>query len=166
MPQDRNARPGTRSHPLGAGGENALVDDPMPEDGLGAPLPGELSGREARTTEGLAPDAWPAAPCPAPAARTAQAGDTVHTPLLPHEETQRCRARLRQAAAAFADAPRAAVEDADRALEEIAERFGQALARRRRTLRTSWQDAGEKDTEQLRPALHDYEELAERLLRL
>ncbi|MYQ90908.1 hypothetical protein GTY20_05935, partial [Streptomyces sp. SID4946] len=32
----------------------------MPDDGLGAPAPGDLSGREARTTEGTAPDAWPA----------------------------------------------------------------------------------------------------------
>ncbi|MEU5531877.1 hypothetical protein [Streptomyces sp. NPDC020362] len=163
MPQHRDTRPGTDRHPLGSGGDDVGADDPMPEDGLGVPSSGELSGREAGTTEGLAPDAWPAAP--GPAGCSAQAGGALHTPLLPHEETQRWEARMRQAAAAFADAPRAAVEDADRALEEIAARFGEAVARRRRTLRRSWQDGDERDTEHLRLALHDYEELAERLLR-
>ena len=54
-------------------------------------------------------------------------------------------------------------------VEEIAGRFTEALTRRRRALRTSWQDgeadkAAHSDTEQLRLALRDYRELAERLL--
>ncbi|MBJ6638498.1 hypothetical protein H4K36_12470 [Streptomyces sp. DHE7-1] len=68
--------------------------------------------------------------------------------------------------------PRSAVEEADRTLEEIAARFGEAVNRRRRTLRTSWQNGEENvpghgtDTEQLRLALRDYRELADRLLHL
>ncbi len=66
------------------------------------------------------------------------------------------------------------MEEADRVLEEIASRFTDAVARRRRTLRTAWQGspAGEEgpvtsaDTEQLRLALRDYRELADRLLHL
>ncbi|KUM97725.1 hypothetical protein AQI88_06835 [Streptomyces cellostaticus] len=138
----------------------------MPEDGLGVPSPGELSGREAGTTDGRAADAWPSAPARPPAGRTGEAGGGLRAPLLPHEESQRWEARLRRAEAGFADAPRAAVEEADRVLEEIAARFGEAVTRRRRTLRTSWQDGDESDTGQLRPALRDYRELAERLLHL
>jgi hypothetical protein len=69
------------------------------------------------------------------------------------------------------DEPRAAVEEADRELEEIAVRFNEAVTRRRRTLRMSWQGeedrpTRESDTEQLRLALRDYRELAGRLLHL
>lgn len=71
----------------------------------------------------------------------------------------------------FVDAPRASVEEADRVLEEIAARLTDAVAQRHRTLRTSWQGTGEDsdapstDTEQLRLALRDYRELADRLTR-
>jgi hypothetical protein len=96
----------------------------------------------------------------------------VGAPLLPHEETDRWEQRIRQVTAGFVDEPRVAVEQADRALEEIAARFGEAVTRRRRTLRMSWEgDEGrgpgaENDTEQLRLALRDYRELAGRLLHL
>ena len=63
------------------------------------------------------------------------------------------------------------MREADQVLEEIAGRFAEAVTRRRRTLRSSWQDGDEAkgkgthpDTEQLRLALRDYRELAERLL--
>ncbi|MFF9703442.1 hypothetical protein ACF1FE_19965 [Streptomyces griseofuscus] len=138
----------------------------MPDDGLGAPAPGDLSGREARTTEGTAPDAWPARAGDG----AAGASSAAVAPLLPHEETERWEERMRQVAAGFVDRPRAAVEEADRALEEIAARFGEAVTRRRRSLRMSWEDgeergpANETDTEQLRLAMRDYRDLAERLL--
>ncbi|MFC3345856.1 hypothetical protein ACFOOM_00075 [Streptomyces echinoruber] len=70
----------------------------------------------------------------------------------------------------FVDGPREAVQEADHVLEELASRFTEALAHRRRTLRTAWQSADEggpatsTDTEQLRLALRDYRELAQRLL--
>ncbi|OIK26841.1 hypothetical protein VT52_014915 [Streptomyces malaysiense] len=138
----------------------------MPENGLGAPSPEDLSGREARTTEGTAPDAWPTTAGTGAAGASARAG----APLLPHEESERWEERMRQVAAGFVDRPRAAVEEADRALEEIAARFGEAVTRRRRSLRMAWEDdeergaANQTDTEQLRLAMRDYRDLAERLL--
>ncbi|MER7717082.1 hypothetical protein ABTX99_09020 [Streptomyces flaveolus] len=90
--------------------------------------------------------------------------------LLPHEECDRLGQRLQHAVAEFVDAPRASVEEADRVLEELAARFTDAVTHRRRTLRTAWQETGEQtratstDTEQLRLALRDYRELADRLM--
>ena len=91
------------------------------------------------------------------------------TTLLSHDECDKLELRLRNAVSGFVDSPQQAVEEADHVVEEIAGRFTEALTRRRRTLRTSWQD-GEadkvthSDTEQLRLALRDYRQLAERLL--
>ncbi|MCZ0989468.1 hypothetical protein O1M54_34370 [Streptomyces diastatochromogenes] len=119
-------------------------------------LPGGITGREAATTEGRAADAWPAPPGPM--------ATGLRVPLLPHAEREQWETRLLQTAAGFVDAPRTAVEEADRELEEIATRFTEAVTRRRRTLRMSWQEGVESDTEQLRLALRDYEELAGRLL--
>ncbi len=98
------------------------------------------------------------------------AGARAH--LFPHDETDKLGLRLQHAVAGFVDGPRASVEEADHVLEEIAARFTEAVAQRRRTLRHSWQsvESGEgkpvssADTEQLRLALKDYRELAERLL--
>ncbi|GCB49820.1 hypothetical protein [Streptomyces sp. NL15-2K] len=100
--------------------------------------------------------------------------DTPGTPLLPHEESDKLALRLQHAIAGFVDGPRDAVEEADHVLEEAASRFTDAVTQRRRTLRMSWQmaeggagkPATSADTEQLRLALRDYRELAERLLRL
>lgn len=93
-------------------------------------------------------------------------------PLLAAGESDRLGERLHHAVTGFVDAPRASVEEADRVLEEISARFTDAVAHRRRTLRSSWQEAGpdggapSTDTEQLRLALRDYRELADRLMRL
>ncbi|MEV6111612.1 hypothetical protein AB0L59_03630 [Streptomyces sp. NPDC052109] len=79
---------------------------------------------------------------------------------------------MRQLAVGFVDEPRRAVEQADHVLEEIAGRFEEAVDRRRRTLRRSWEASEDRgpgsdtDTEQLRLALRDYRELADRLLHL
>ncbi|MEU5310638.1 hypothetical protein [Streptomyces sp. NPDC021562] len=91
--------------------------------------------------------------------------------LLPDEECGQVERRLQHAVAGFVDEPRAAVEEADRAVEELTARFTDAIDRRRRTLRGSWQSAdgdqpGTADTEQLRLALRDYRELADRLLHI
>ncbi|WP_458243510.1 hypothetical protein [Streptomyces sp. MAI_2237] len=99
-------------------------------------------------------------------------GAGTGTPLLPHDECDKLETQLRHAVAGFVDGPRDAVQEADQVLEEIAGRFAEAVTRRRRTLRMSWQDgksggadeAARTDTEQLRLALKDYRELAERLL--
>ncbi|MEV5727365.1 hypothetical protein AB0N50_16360 [Streptomyces pharetrae] len=90
-------------------------------------------------------------------------------PLLPHSETDKLAERMRHAVAGFVDGPRAAVEEADHVMEEIAARFTEAMAERRRDLRRSWEATDEStsvttDTEQLRLALRDYRELADRLL--
>ncbi|GAA2521072.1 hypothetical protein [Streptomyces longisporus] len=95
---------------------------------------------------------------PGTAATTTPAGGR----LLPQDECDKLDLRLRQAVSGFVDGPRDSVEEADHVVEEIAGRFTEALTRRRRTLRMSWQDG--EDTEQLRLALRDYRNLAERLL--
>jgi hypothetical protein len=103
---------------------------------------------------------------------TPQTSGAHATHLLPHDESDKLASQLHHAVAEFVDAPRAAVEEADHVLEEIAARFTEAVTQRRRTLRHSWQsvEGGEGkpvssgDTEQLRLALKDYRELAERLL--
>ncbi|MGW7422003.1 hypothetical protein ACWGJB_18400 [Streptomyces sp. NPDC054813] len=91
--------------------------------------------------------------------------------LMPNEECGQLERRLQHAVTGFVDEPRAAVEEADRALEELSARFTDAVDRRRRTLRGSWQETdrdhpGTADTEQLRLALRDYRELADRLLHI
>ncbi|MFF4901486.1 hypothetical protein [Streptomyces sp. NPDC001068] len=91
--------------------------------------------------------------------------------LMPNEECGQLERRLQHAVNGFVDEPRAAVEEADRALEELSARLTDAVDRRRRTLRGSWQEAdrdhpGTADTEQLRLALRDYRELADRLLHI
>ncbi|MFJ4711938.1 hypothetical protein [Streptomyces sp. NPDC088785] len=73
--------------------------------------------------------------------------------------------RLRQAVTGFVDQPRAAVEEADHVLEDLTARLAETLAGHRRTLRTTWQESTD-DTEQLRLALRDYRETAEKLLNL
>ncbi|MEG8275671.1 hypothetical protein [Streptomyces sp. AHA2] len=98
------------------------------------------------------------------------ADDDAH--LFPHDASDKLGERLRHAVAGFVDGPRASVEEADQVLEEIAARFTEAVTERRRSLRRSWQtaesgrdtSASAADTEQLRLALKDYRELAERLL--
>ncbi|MFI9335298.1 hypothetical protein [Streptomyces althioticus] len=95
--------------------------------------------------------------------------------LLGDDTCGRLSAQLRQAVAGFVDRPRDAVEEADLVLHEITERLNDALTERRRTLTRNWKEpasgdpkkgdaAPAADTEQLRLALRDYRELAERLL--
>jgi hypothetical protein len=94
--------------------------------------------------------------------------------LLPQDECDKLAQRLQHAVAGFVDGPRDAVAEADHVLEEAAARLAEAVTHRRRTLRNSWQatdgDTGgpatSADTEQLRLALRDYRELADRLLRM
>ncbi|MFF4709802.1 hypothetical protein ACFY2V_00075 [Streptomyces eurythermus] len=179
-------------------------EDRMPDNGLGAPAPGEASQRDAMTTDTPGRDTWPTAPgAPArdaPRSHTAPAtgpvgtepvapvGAPAHTstaapsstaqpapsghgsPLIAREEVEEWQRRMREVVQGFVDQPKGAVERADRTVEEIAARFSEAVTRRRRTLRMSWEGAEEResgaetDTEQLRLALRDYRELAERLL--
>jgi len=88
--------------------------------------------------------------------------------LMSHDESDKWTLRLQHAVAGFVDGPRESLEEADQVLEEVTARFTDVVTQRRRTLRTSWQTTGDEkaDTEQLRLALRDYRELAERLLRM
>ncbi|MEV0205195.1 hypothetical protein AB0H97_08330 [Streptomyces sp. NPDC050788] len=167
-----------------AGRETAGRETAPGHDRLVAPTPHEAAdpgapapGTAPRSTEDLTD----------PTGRTDHTGTAEHKSptghstggLLPHDECDKLELRLRNAVAGFVDSPKAAVEEADHVVEEIAGRFTEALTRRRRTLRTSWHDgqgahdgkdtgaakATHPDTEQLRLALRDYRELAERLLR-
>ncbi|MFD8421597.1 hypothetical protein [Streptomyces sp. NPDC059466] len=91
------------------------------------------------------------------------------TALLSHDACDKYALRMRHAVGGFVDGPRASVEEADHVLEELTAQFTDAMTRRRRTLRTSWEKAGAdeaSDTEQLRLALRDYREVTERLLHL
>ncbi|GAA0666812.1 hypothetical protein GCM10009535_53270 [Streptomyces thermocarboxydovorans] len=92
--------------------------------------------------------------------------------LLARDDSDKLTAQLQHAVAGFVDTPREAVAEADQLLQELTERVTHAVTERRRTLRRAWQAAetGEDggtaatDTEQLRLALRDYRQLAERLL--
>jgi hypothetical protein len=110
---------------------------------------------------------------PGTATGTATSGHDA--PLLPREECDQLAQRLQHAVVGFVDEPRDAVAEADRVLEEAAARFNEAVTQRRSTLRGAWQGAdggpagkpaSSADTEQLRLALRDYRELADRLLHL
>ncbi|MER7742181.1 hypothetical protein ABTX34_28365 [Streptomyces sp. NPDC096538] len=105
-------------------------------------------------------------------------GNSPHTGpdgrLLPTDTCDRLSEQLRQAVAGFVDRPRDAVEEADLVLHELTERLTDALTERRRTLTQNWKAPAQgepkdgaapaADTEQLRLALRDYRELAERLM--
>ncbi|MFI1676583.1 hypothetical protein [Streptomyces sp. NPDC020607] len=110
------------------------------------------------------------------------------TALFPIDARDKLALRLQNAVNGFVDGPRAAVENADRVLEEAIADLTHTLTEHRNALRTTWQshaaevppgDPGTPttpatpaqtspagDTEQLRLALQDYRETAERLLRL
>ncbi|WP_399924909.1 hypothetical protein [Streptomyces kanamyceticus] len=121
---------------------------------------------------------------------------TADNALFPPEERDKLTLRLQNAVNGFVDGPRGAVEEVDHVLEETIAHLTDTLAERRRVLRSSWQttparsaadggipaagvapggalaaegapaEASATDTEQLRLALRDYRETAERLLRL
>ncbi len=143
------------------------VGRPRQEDGIGA----ETGGRTPATTPGVGTETG-GRTAAAPATGDHATENSGVGALLPHDESDKLGQRLHHAVAGFVDAPRASVEEADRILEEIAARFADAVKHRRETLRTSWEDTGEDhratstDTEQLRLALRDYRELADRLMRI
>ncbi|MFD5832679.1 hypothetical protein ACFWHV_03805 [Streptomyces collinus] len=156
-------RPGTDRH--GTAGTGRLGTDRHDPDRLGTDrhdpdrhAPDRLGTEAPRGDHGTGPD------------KVGSAENRAH--LLAHDDSDKLGSQLQHAVAGFVDGPRAAVEEADHVLEEIAARFTEAVTQRRRTLRHSWQsvEGGESrsvssaDTEQLRLALKDYRELAERLL--
>ncbi|WP_432083993.1 hypothetical protein [Streptomyces sp. WAC 04229] len=180
---DPKATPLPKATPVSEGTPGTPAPEATPAPKTGTPL--KEAPVTAVTPVTPAAPATPAHPdaSATPEARTTHTTPTTPTtpatpahevagPLLPHDEGDKLGQRLHHAVAGFVDAPRASVEEADRVLEELAARLADAVAHRRRTLRTTWQDTGEDghapttDTEQLRLALRDYRELADRLMRL
>ncbi|MFJ6305180.1 hypothetical protein [Streptomyces althioticus] len=148
---------GTSTHAPGSADTGTHTPGP---DGTGTPAPGSAgAGADTHATT------------PGPDGTSGHPGSR----LLGDDTCGRLSAQLRQAVAGFVDRPRDAVEEADLVLHEITERLNDALTERRRTLTRNWKEpasgdpkkgdaAPATDTEQLRLALRDYRELAERLL--
>ncbi|MFP8964323.1 hypothetical protein ACLIYP_27740 [Streptomyces nanhaiensis] len=87
--------------------------------------------------------------------------------LLTPEERERFGRRLHDAVTGFVDGPRRSVEEADAVFEEISRRITDLLTERHRELREPWrgEDSAER-TEDLRRALREYRDAADRLMRL
>lgn len=174
-PQDQESAPLVAGHGTRdtsgrdiSGRDTAGTERTEKEGGSGSPLVAGPAGHEA-ASKGR--ETATEAPRTAGAAGTAGAEGSHRNRLLPHDESDKLQLQLQHAVAGFVDEPRHAVEEADHVMEEVASRVTDALTQRRRTLRTSWQDGEDKqgnsgDTEQLRLALRDYRELADRLLHL
>lgn len=164
---DATRRP---ERPTGTTGTTADADDGGQSPLVAAhPQPTDTGTDDARTPSG----ATDTEDIRTPSGPHGTPGTTEHR-LLPHDDCDKLAAQLQHAVAGFVDAPRDAVREADQILQELTERVTHAITERRRTLRRSWQsaDTGEggtvaaTDTEQLRLALRDYRELAERLLHM
>ncbi|GGW82183.1 hypothetical protein [Streptomyces lomondensis] len=167
---DMTRPPGDGTPAPDARGETALGTGHGTDRTTGAPTPG-VPAEDRLGTAGTPHTAGRTGPHEG-GSREAGSREGGGSHLLPHDESDKLGSQLQHAVAGFVDGPRAAVEEADHVLEEIAARFTEAVTQRRRTLRHSWQsvEGGEgkpvssADTEQLRLALKDYRELAERLL--
>lgn len=161
----------------GADGRGAAPADGRPgrpDDGPVAPV-SRTSGstHDGRGPRPVSRDAAGARPGGGPADTEDRAEESAGRDerMLPLDEHDKFSLRMRHAVGGFIDGPQASVEEADHVLEELAGRFTEAVTRRRRDLRTSWQSgdedkAGGEDTERLRLALRDYREMTERLLRI
>ncbi len=161
---------GTGTHTPGPAGTGTRTPGP---EGTGT----HVSGLEGTGTHAPGPDGTGTRTPGAHAATPGQDGTSGRpgSRLLADDTCDRLSAQLRQAVAGFVDRPRDAVEEADLVLHEITERLNDALTERRHTLTRNWKApasgdpkkgdaAPAADTEQLRLALRDYRELAERLL--
>ncbi|MFI6473129.1 hypothetical protein ACIBL5_23055 [Streptomyces sp. NPDC050516] len=125
----------------------------------------DLTKQKAPQTTGPQPPRAPGEPFTGAAnpARTRAAGSEQR--LLPAGERDKLAVRLQQAVNNFVDSPRHAVEEADGAIDEMVTLLTNALTERQRTLRANWQSQDtQAETEELRVALQQYRETAERLL--
>ncbi|MFJ6831536.1 hypothetical protein [Streptomyces sp. NPDC091209] len=164
---DRTGRTAIGAAPATPGTSDRPGPRPVPRD-TGEALPkGRSTAGSTDTKDRTAPAA---ATATAPATATEDRAGRDER-MLPLDEYDKFSLRMRHAVGGFVDGPQASVEEADHVLEELAGRFTEAVTRRRRALRTSWQSGDEgkaagSDTERLRLALRDYREMTERLLRL
>ncbi|WP_030570704.1 hypothetical protein [Streptomyces aureocirculatus] len=117
-----------------------------------------------------APQAAPAEPARAPhqsGISPANSGQTPTKMLITQGDRDKMTMRLQQALSTFVEDPHQAVQEADSVFEEAATHLTDVLSERRHTLRASWQDRDtETQTEELRLALRQYQEITERLLRI
>lgn len=90
--------------------------------------------------------------------------------LLPPAKRELFARKIEHAVQTFVDSPHQAMEMADSAFSEATSQLTEAIAERRRTLRSGWQGEtaanGETETEELRLLLRQYRETTERLLHL
>ncbi|MGW4974825.1 hypothetical protein [Streptomyces mirabilis] len=172
----RSTADGTRSMPAddrdtraGQGGDPTRAGQPESMRAEEAEFArGDARGEPTRAGRQESARAGQSGPTPAGQRGTGPQGDGDGA-LLSHDECDKYSLRMQHAVGGFVDGPRASVEEADHVLEELTTEFTDAMTRRRRNLRTTWQAAGESDTadtEKLRLALRDYREVTERLLHL
>ncbi|WP_339129111.1 hypothetical protein WJM95_09295 [Streptomyces sp. f51] len=158
----------------GAAGDGRTGRTGAARDGSASGVPGTSGASRESVPSGSAEGPRPrSVPRDAAEERPEGTGDSARRDerMLPLDEQDKFSLRMRHAVSGFIDGPQASVEEADHVLEELAGRFTEAVTRRRRDLRTSWQSGAEggtadSDTERLRLALRDYREMTERLLRL
>ncbi|MEU9101385.1 hypothetical protein [Streptomyces sp. NPDC048361] len=159
VPEGSAAEPPLAGHALGGSGatDATLAGRATPDEGV--------RERSARGQTVSGPDA-----AGAQGVRGADAlpGDgTRDETVLRPDERDKLQLRLQRAVGGFVDEPRAAVEEAATAVDELTEHLIETLGHRRGALRASWQDtSGGAATEDLRMALREYRQLAERLLSL
>lgn len=129
--------------------------EPAPAPGAGTE-PGPGTDRHAHARPAMGPD---------------EGGRGPGGALLPERDVEQLSRRLHDAVGGFVDQPQHAVQEADAVLEAAVRRLTDALAERRRTLRSTWSGedragsgSAATDTEDLRIALTQYRDLAERLL--
>lgn len=156
---DRSAQQPAAPPPTATSGATESVP------GVYAGLPGTETDYPAGTTGGPGTPGSPASSAPASSTHGEGFGRGAGAPepLLPSDAREKLRQRLDHAVNGFVDRPREAVQEADGIYEELAALLPEALAARRRSLHTSWEQ-GNADTEQLRVALRHYRETAQRLL--
>ncbi|WP_199830221.1 hypothetical protein [Streptomyces viridochromogenes] len=128
-----------------------------PQPQPGSPDPTQLAPQAPRTASAHAPRE--------PGTSTDGPDRKPGPDLIPRGDRDKLTLRLQQALTTFVDNPLQAVEEADAVFDEVATRFTDALAERRRALRTGWQDPDtDVQTEELRLALRQYREITDRLL--
>ncbi|MBO8200703.1 hypothetical protein JW613_20660 [Streptomyces smyrnaeus] len=144
--------------PPGVPGAAGRTGHTAPTGPSGPAEPTEPAG--APRTTGGAPGGGHTAPAHAGALRTTEA-------LLPEGRRAELELRLQESLTTFVEDPRGAVREADAVFEEATNQLTEALVELRRSLRSSCPDQlGGTGTEELRRALQQYRDTAERLLRL